>query len=440
MTDDQLIQVLQNCTVRLSVGGSIGTGFFVAPNLILTCAHVVKGAVSKPINAFWQSQARTYVAEISQCLDDSNLDLALLRLLPDQEGVPIANQPWVDLDKSAPILDEALYSYGYPQSYPNGDSATFAYEGDSTGKSGSKLYKLKEGQVDFGLSGAPLLNQRTGKVCGIVNLSRHVTSDLGGRAVPSTVILNLFPALLDQAPFNSRTPLTNPFRPLAGQVDNPQLFFDRSQVIRRIFETLNSGSSVALIGEREMGKSSILWALCQQAQARLQLPRQPIYLNLQLIYSEDEFYSELCEKAGIPDLRGRELLRALRDQRLLLLLDEVERIQEESFTRQVREQLRGLAEGSNAPLRLVLAASISLDRLFPDSYQEGNVSPLVGICLEEPLRAWDETTIRTFITSRLEPTPIRFTDAEIDQLIQGSQGKPKHLMRLCHQTFASYQE
>lgn len=337
-------------------------------------------------------------------MEDPNLDLALLQLTPEQEGVPIAAQPWVDLDKSVPKLEEVLYSYGYPQSYPNGDSATFTFEGDSTGKSGSKLYKLKEGQVDYGLSGAPLLNQRTGKVCGIVNLSRNVTSDLGGRAVPSTVVLAHFPQLIDRPPFNSRTPLTNPFHPLAGQVDNPQLFFDRPQVINRIFEVLNSGSSVALIGAREMGKSSILWAICRQAEARLQPPRKPISLNLQLIYSEDEFYGELCEKVGISDVRGRELSRALKNQRLLLLLDEVERITEESFTRRVRDQLRGLAEGSSAPLRLVLAASTSLDRLFPNSYQEGLVSPLIGICIEEPLREWDETTIRTFIASRLEPT------------------------------------
>ncbi len=39
-----LYELLRRCTVRLSASGIQGTGFFVAPDLILTCAHVVKKA------------------------------------------------------------------------------------------------------------------------------------------------------------------------------------------------------------------------------------------------------------------------------------------------------------------------------------------------------------------------------------------------------------
>lgn len=439
MSDQPIIQFLQQCTVRLSGAGGNGTGFFVAPDLILTCHHVVQSARSS-VRVFWHPRDRTYWADVIHSFENSNPDLALLKLKPDQEGITIPDQPWVDFDQLAPRLGDDLYSYGYPQSYTNGDSVTFKFEGDSRDSNQALLYKLKEGQAEFGLSGSPLLNQRTGKVCGIVTRSRGLNNDLGGRAVPSTVILATFPDLASQSPFSNHTPLANPFRPLSGRVDNPTLFFNRERELNRIFETLNSGSSVALIGAREMGKSSILWAIEQQAKQRLQPPRNPIYINLQLIYSEDEFYSELCEKAGISDLRNRELRRELQKHRLLLLLDEVERITEEGFTRQVREYLRGLAEGSNAPLRLVLAASTSLDRLFTDSYQEGKVSPLVGICLEESIKTWNRDIVYKFIYERLAPTLIRFTAAEIEQIIQQSQGYPKRVMQLCHQTFAHHQE
>ncbi|MEA5627352.1 trypsin-like serine protease [Nostoc sp. UHCC 0251] len=40
---------LQRCTVRLNVSSSQGTGFFVAPNWILTCAHVVESAKDNPV-------------------------------------------------------------------------------------------------------------------------------------------------------------------------------------------------------------------------------------------------------------------------------------------------------------------------------------------------------------------------------------------------------
>src|SRR5262245_34980271 len=38
---DRLLQLLQRCTVRIDAGDEQGTGFFVAPGLLLTCDHVV---------------------------------------------------------------------------------------------------------------------------------------------------------------------------------------------------------------------------------------------------------------------------------------------------------------------------------------------------------------------------------------------------------------
>jgi hypothetical protein len=110
------------------------------------------------------------------------------------------------------------------------------------------------------------------------------------------------------------------------------------------------------------------------------------------------------------------------------------------FTRGVRDRLRGLAEGSNAPLKLILAASEPLERLFNDSQDEGKTSPLAGICQEENLKAWDETTARAFIDARLAMTSVRFTEEEIIQLVQESGGHPRRLMQLCYRTYSRYVE
>ena len=48
---------------------------------------------------------------------------------------------------------------------------------------------------------------------------------------------------------------SNPFIPFNGVIDRPELFFNRTQEIQRIFELLNNRSSVAVIGERAIGKS-----------------------------------------------------------------------------------------------------------------------------------------------------------------------------------------
>jgi len=237
----------------------------------------------------------------------------------------------------------------------------------------------------------------------------------------------------------------NPFIPQHGKIDDPRFFFGREREIRRVFETLNSGSSVAIIGERAIGKSSVLQAIYREAPNQLHHPRQPIYLDLKNVCDENDFYGALCHKAGIETVKGYLLERALESHRLLLLLDEVEKMTWDGFTNQVRGQLRGLAEGNNAPLRLVVAACTSLDTLFPDSKDKNMTSPFKGICIEEKLKQWDEEIRREFIASRLQASwltpvaqPVNFTEAEIAELIAESGGYPQKLMHLCYQTYAGY--
>jgi len=237
----------------------------------------------------------------------------------------------------------------------------------------------------------------------------------------------------------------NPFIPQHGKIDVPQFLFGREREIRRVFETLNSGSSVAIIGERAIGKSSLLQAIYQQAPNQLRPSRQPHYLNLQNVHDEDDFYGALCSFVGIETTKGFLLLRALESHRLLLLLDEVEKMNWDGFTNKVRGQLRGLAEGTNAPLRLVVAACTSLDILFPDSQDNNMTSPFKGICIEETLKRWDDEISRKFIVSRLqadwlEPVtqPVSFTEDEIAELIAESGGYPQKLMMLCYETYNRY--
>lgn len=178
-----LYELLRRCTVRVSVRGKVGhgTGFFVAPGLILTCAHVVKTAQPETSSVEVSWNAHFYPAQITQYLPDP--DLALLE-------VDLAGHPCVLFREEVSPFD-TLYSYGYPDDHPSGDPATFTLEGRA-GEQGEQL-KFKTGQVRPGLSGAPLLNTRTGCVCGIVQFTRDRASDLGGRAIPTSTIFQMLP-------------------------------------------------------------------------------------------------------------------------------------------------------------------------------------------------------------------------------------------------------
>ncbi|WP_445634655.1 AAA+ ATPase domain-containing protein [Nostoc sp. DSM 114161] len=232
----------------------------------------------------------------------------------------------------------------------------------------------------------------------------------------------------------------NPFIPFTGRVEEKYLFFDRKREISRIFEVLNSGSSVVLIGEEGIGKSSLLWMISQEAENRLNVKRQPIFLDLNLLHNESEFYSDLCHEIGIPESQDYQLTRNLRNRKILLAIDNLGKLNREGFTRKIRDYLRGLAEGSNSPLKLILAATEPLNNLFKDSQEQSDTSPLAGICQEEHIHPWDETTMRAFITSRLANTSVSFTEEEIIQLIQQSGGHPRKLMQSCYQTYSRYVE
>ena len=225
----------------------------------------------------------------------------------------------------------------------------------------------------------------------------------------------------------------NPFIPLTGRVEDPAQFFEPRGVINGIFETLSSGSSVALIGERGMGKSSILKAIERLALARLQ--RQAIYLDWNLIPNEDTFWEMVCHGIGIQRCYNHHLIRELQSRQLLLLLDEVEKMGQQEFGSEIRQQLRGFAQGSS--MKVVIAACVSLDLLFQDAHNS-LLSPFTGLCMEERIPRWNEDMMRKYIADRLAGNPIQFTAKEIEQIAQTCQGQPQQLVQACYQLYRQY--
>lgn len=176
-------------TVRLKLIYGSGTGFFVGQGLILTCLHVVKDARDnqETIEIIWQGQISG--AKIINLPNLDGINLALLQLNSSLD------HKYVDFDHDLQLTDK-LYTFGYTNDYPNGDPSDFEYIG-LTGDE-NPLIKFKLGQVQPGFSGSPLLNLRTGKVCGVVNKTRDEYSDLGGRAIPVQTIFKYFPQLQPQ--------------------------------------------------------------------------------------------------------------------------------------------------------------------------------------------------------------------------------------------------
>lgn len=202
-----LHRLLAECTAQVLVDGSPrGTAFFVAPGRALTCAHVVAVAAGQPDRITLRLRNRRLSVEQCRCEPKQDRitdpypfpDAALLGFAAD-------DHPWVSCQDAEPVLypePDRLYTAGWTDSFerrgrPRLIPASLRYEGgfldtawadgeddgDDTGQDAWRL-QLRDGRISGGMSGAPVLNERTGRVCAMLTRTRDAGSDLGGWAVP----------------------------------------------------------------------------------------------------------------------------------------------------------------------------------------------------------------------------------------------------------------
>jgi hypothetical protein len=220
----------------------------------------------------------------------------------------------------------------------------------------------------------------------------------------------------------------NPFGD-RGRISDPSRFFDREELLRDIFVELRKGSSLSLVGESQIGKSSLLAMVKHQGPTALAgTGKRFILIDMQSIRDEAEFFEVLCAELGLGlTLRWQGLKRALEHQQVVVCLDEIEKMTlPQAFTWKMRAELRGLAEGQDAPLSLVIASRSPLSDLFPDNPRE--TSPLAGLC-GPPLRVgpFSEAISGAFLRSRLLGHAVQFSEGQIAGLHEQSQGHPGRL-------------
>jgi type II secretory pathway predicted ATPase ExeA len=216
----------------------------------------------------------------------------------------------------------------------------------------------------------------------------------------------------------------NPFAH-RGRIVDPGEFVGRKVLLRQLLADLPRGISRALIGAAQMGKTSVLSVLCALWSA--QHPQvTPVYLNLQIVNDDSDFFDALCHSLSIPVSRGYKLERQLRGRKVLLCLDEVERLRNDRFPMEVREQLRGLSDGSDAPMALLLASRHPLVDLFPDAHAQ--TSPLYNLCSPIALLPFSDEECRELITSRLRGASVQFSEEDIAALTKKSAGHPATLL------------
>ncbi len=226
----------------------------------------------------------------------------------------------------------------------------------------------------------------------------------------------------------------NPFGD-RGRITEPDRFFDREDILEHIFGELGAGRSISLVGEAQVGKSSVLTQVCVRGPKRLgRAPEDFVYLDMQSLCGDEDFFEALGEELGLPGLKGWKLSRALRGRRVVLCLDEFEKMTYSGFTGEVRSQLRGLADGNEAPLTLILASRTTLGELFPDDPTE--TSPIAPIAQELQLGPFSGDVARNFLRQRLATTGRHFSEDDEERILTVSGGHPGRLQALAYACYA----
>ncbi|MFD5097497.1 trypsin-like peptidase domain-containing protein [Streptomyces albidochromogenes] len=179
-------------------GAFCGTGFLVAPDTALTCAHVVAGREPGSLTAM--IEGRSVALDVVRLMPEAKgagstygfPDLAELRL-----AEPAHDLQGVWLGSAAPTQATSVSVHGFsghtlePGIQPDTLNLTVA------GRSG-RFVRLQWDQVVRGFSGGPVLDTTTGRVCGVLKASRHEKGMSGGWLIPVDAVEECSPGLLER--------------------------------------------------------------------------------------------------------------------------------------------------------------------------------------------------------------------------------------------------
>lgn len=240
-----------------------------------------------------------------------------------------------------------------------------------------------------------------------------------------------------QQPLPARSqPTAYPANPFSdrGRINDPARFFGRHRILRDVQQALRAGNCISVVGDSQIGKSSLLYYL-YTTRDQWYTGRRLVYLDLQSVSSEKDFCSEFLSLLGQKGKDLRAVRRALRNESVTLFLDEVEKLAQSDFTIHLRDLLRALAQEGN--LLLLVASQRPLTIVFPPT---GDTSPFHNLFMQQTLAGFSPQEARGFLAQRLSGTGVTFADMEVAELIAASGRHPARLQELAYAHYRSKTE
>jgi hypothetical protein len=242
----------------------------------------------------------------------------------------------------------------------------------------------------------------------------------------------------------------NPYQDLTA-VRNPDMFYGRATLLRRLFSAITNQQCVSLIGSRHMGKSSLLKRMCQSAiqQSYNFNSRQHILISIDLreylSNSTADFFEGVCRliinqsrqyaTIAAPSKTGKDkfsdILDQLNDQGLhpVLLMDAFDNIaRNEQFDPDFFSFLR-------AEAMKVSYVTASIAPLNEISHKHIKGSPFFNIFVPYPLDPLTRDEARALITEPAERAELPFTPDEVEFVLRYAGRHPFFIQRACYYLF-----
>lgn len=200
-----------------------GSGFLIAPNYVITCAHVVNACLGrgldhreKPADTDildvlfpWGAPGKRYTGTVvawshlpaEQQDRQPAVDIAVIKLnAPTPDSVTLRR-----LEKWGALTGRDVRSAGFPKGYPQGRHA----QGRVEGPDGAGWWQTSSTNASTafmpGHSGAPIMLDATGAVVGMFAMTDHEKGDLG-LFIPCSALQAVWPDLQLEGPTEPQPP------------------------------------------------------------------------------------------------------------------------------------------------------------------------------------------------------------------------------------------
>ncbi|MEV6759265.1 trypsin-like peptidase domain-containing protein [Streptomyces sp. NPDC051105] len=316
-------------------GEVAGAGFPVADGLLVTCAHVVGLAGGGP-----GTEVQLRFPHLDGGPRVSGLVLKALWRASEDEDVAVvrlSNTPPglrpLSLGSAAGCSGHKVRSYGFPAQAPQAGHLGFGEAGDllpPSPRRGTHLQLTDANDLTTGFSGAPVLDQETGLVIGMLT---EITAPDGyqrGQGVAyvtaTQTLREIVPELTVQevCPYRELEPFT---------AEHARWFQGRKDAVRQVVANLAGQRRLTLLlGPSGSGKSSLVQAGVLQALAAGELPGSDRWLPV-IARPRQNLLAEI-ERAGLPGAITQGIAAAVSRrlsaengyERVLLVVDQFEEL------------------------------------------------------------------------------------------------------------------